>query len=833
MQLELKHIARILDCKTGNPANEIIIRQLLTDSRAVFDPAHTLFFALRTKTGDGHRYIKSLYDKGVRGFVVDTLPTDTTTMPGAVFLATDSVLGALHAVAKEARKHSSAKEIIAITGSRGKTMTKEMLYTLLYRNRDIARSPRSFNSQTGVPLSLWGTASAKDIAVIEAGISQSGEMTQLAQMIAPTTGVLTDLTESEHASGFESMDHKLKEKVSLFAGCRRVVYDIDSEYARKGAGYLPEPVKRIGFSTSGNENADIHFDLKPRLSSTDVTVTISGNRYSGTLNFTDNAQLKAACTAIATALALGEEPEYIAGRLTLLQPVNTRTEVLEGSGRSTIIHDRYPADITNLAGAVDFMIRRLTPVKSATIILGDLVQTGHDSSLDYKRLGQLLANSAIERVVAVGKKLAQYAPLWRGNVADTVFYKDTDTLSEAIASGAISFDNQLVLVSGTNDRDFSNITGLLEARRHETVLEVNLDAVVHNFNYFKAQLKPETGIVCMVKAGGYGAGSYELAKTLQSHGASYLAVAVLDEGVELRNAGITMPIMVLNPRVVNYSELFACRLEPEVFSFEELEAIASAAESHGITGYPVHIKLDTGMHRLGFVGEDIPALAEYLKKRPALSPRSVFSHLAAADDPSMDDYTEQQFALFEKWSSELQSHFSHRILRHILNSTGITRFPQMQYDMVRLGICLYGVNTMNDGSQEGLRNVSSLYTSIISLKHWPAGTTIGYNRKGVCHRDSVIATIPVGYADGIDRHLGNGAMKVLVNGVLCPSIGNICMDACMIDVTGCNGNVAVGDKVEIFGKNIPPAIIADTLGTIPYEILTSVSSRVKRVYYSE
>ena len=372
---------------------------------------------------------------------------------------------------------------------------------------------------------------------------------------------------------------------------------------------------------------------------------------------------------------------------------------------------------------------------------------------------------------------------------------------------------------------------MLEARQHESVLEVNLDSVVHNFNLFRSMVRPTTGIVCMVKASGYGAGSYELAKTLQSQGAAYLAVAVLDEGVDLRRAGITMPIMVLNPKVVNYRTLFAYNLEPEIYSFDILNEIIREGEKYGITDYPVHIKLDTGMHRLGFLEKDLPEVIDILKRQRVIRPVSVFSHLAAADQPEMDDYTHSQFELFDRCCDKLQSGFRHHIMRHILNSTGISRFPEHQNDMVRLGICLYGIATMEDGSQSDLRPVSSLTTTVISIKEWPEGTTIGYNRKGLCKRNSRIATIPVGYADGINRHLGNGGMQVMINGVRCPSIGNVCMDQCMIDVT--DAQCAVGDRVEIFGQNVPVKEIADTLGTIPYEVLTSISTRVKRIYYRE
>lgn len=472
------------------------------------------------------------------------------------------------------------------------------------------------------------------------------------------------------------------------------------------------------------------------------------------------------------------------------------------------------------------MRRRSSSERSRTLILSDVMHETLPPSKLYQTVAETVRLRGIDRLIGIGSEFMRNSRYF--GPAD-LFFPDTTAFLTSMSTG--DFDNELIMIKGSPSFHFERIVDMLESRQHETVLEVNLDAVVHNFNLYRSMVRPTTGIVCMVKASGYGAGSYELAKTLQSQGAAYLAVAVLDEGVDLRRAGITMPIMVLNPKVVNYRTLFAYNLEPEIFSIDILQELIREGEKYGITDYPVHIKLDTGMHRLGFLERDIPALVDILKRQKVVRPASVFSHLAVADEPLQDDYTRMQFEIFDRCADMLQAAFNHRIMRHILNSTGISRFPEHQYDLVRLGICLYGIPTLTDGSQSALRPVSSLSTTVISIKDWPAGTTIGYGRKGVLHRPSRVATIPVGYADGINRHLGNGNMNVLVNGCVCPTVGNICMDACMIDVT--DAPCAVGDRVEIFGDRMPVADIAKTLDTIPYEILTSVSSRVKRIYYRE
>lgn len=837
MKLDIKDIAKAAGADTSCLA-DATITTLLTDSRSLSAPVDsTLFFALRTAANDGHRYIGQLYDKGVRNFVVSHRPDNADTLfSDANFIVAADPLAVLHKLAAANRRASGA-EVVAIAGSRGKTFVKEWLFQALGASgRRIARSPRSFNSQIGTALSLMEIASDTDLAIIEAGISQPGEMERLEHMIAPTIGIFTNLL-ADHAEGFPGGDpQKCAEKALLFKGCRCIVFNADCPIAAEALAKAAAPgCELIGWSLTGSPEARIRFS-----SATDgegrsrfgLTMP-DGSSTSVTLPYTAAHDIENICHVAAALIALGLGCEAVAYALRRLTPVATRTEVAEGQHGSSVIHDRYTADLVSLDMALDFMARRMPGSSRAAAVLGDLTADPEfDTPSFYTRLGDMLRRRGVTTVVTAGKQLRDAAPLWNADgFFRTELYGNTQELLDNLDTSI--FEGIPVIVKGPWGSGLDRVARHLEARRHETVLDVNLDALVGNFNFYRSRLRPETGIVCMVKAFGYGAGSYELAKTLQAQGAAYLAVAVLDEGIELRDAGITMPIMVMNPRVVDYAEMFDNRLEPEVFSFDMLDEIIRHAESHGVTDYPVHIKFDTGMHRLGFIGDDLERLAATLSSTRAVTPSSMFSHLAAADEPALDSYTQQQFDRFEKWCDELQSHFPFRIRRHILNSTGITRFPERQYDMVRLGICLYGVPTMADGSQNGLRHVSSLRTTVISIKEWPAGTTIGYNCRGVCAAPSRIATIPIGYADGIDRHLGNGGMHVWINGHRCPTIGNICMDACMIDVSGCGDDCRVGDSVEIFGDHVDIAELSSAIDTIPYEILTSVSMRVKRVYYRE
>jgi alanine racemase len=774
----------------------------LTDSRSLTDASHTIFFALRTQTGDGHDYIRELYRQGVRTFVVESTfinANNCNFFTEAHFFETNNPLWLLQQIATNKRQNFSGK-VIAITGSRGKTMVKEWLCSLMAPEWNICRSPRSYNSQIGVPLSVWRLSANNTLGVFEAGISRTGEMKTLATIIQPDIAVITNIGD-EHDEGFSSREEKINEKLILARNASTIIYPADdADLARIIAATYPDK-KLVGWSI--NDKLDV------------------------TLPFSAKWLVENALTVRAIMQEMGYDNQTIETRLQQLRPIGTRLQVSDGVNNCQIIHDDYTCDISSLGIALDFAHRRLTGERKITAILSDLVIEGDNPAETYRKVGELLSCRQVQKVIGIGYAIT--AMFDKLGIPGKTFHS-TDAFLKATTP--TDFSSELILVKGTPGFDFQRIVNHLEAKTHETVLEVNLDAMVDNFNFFRSKLKPTTGLVAMVKASGYGAGSLELAKTLQAHGAAYLAVAVGDEGAELRRAGIKMPIMVLNPMVLNYTQLFDNHLEPEIFSFESLNAIIYEARKAGITEFPIHIKLDTGMHRLGFREEELPELFKVLDGAPEVKVKSVFSHLATADCLDQDEYTLSQLEYYKRCSQKIVDHFPHKVLRHVLNTAGILRFPEYQFDMARLGIGLYGIPVLNNGTENALRPISSLRSVIIALRQWNQTETIGYGRRGELHRKSVIATVPIGYADGFNRHCGRGNWKVSVNGRLCPTVGNICMDLCMIDVTDVP-DVRIGDSVVIFGPENPATAMAEMLDTIPYECLTSVSPRVRRVYYRE
>lgn len=806
MKTELKEIARHLGVGLQGENREIEI--LLTDSRSLTDSAKSLFFALRGASNDGHRYIGDLYARGVRAFVVNSIPPEASEMPGVGWIVVPDTLKALQLVGSLGR--SNAKTVIAVTGSRGKTTLKEWLFQMLSPVLNVSRSPRSYNSRIGVPLSLWGIRPGSDVAIIEAGISKEGEMKALYDCIRPEIVVITNVGDA-HAQGFASMEEKVREKVSLAAGesVKRVIYcaddqKVESEILRQCGGK-----ELIGWKRK------------------DVPADLFGTEFAG--EEIKSWEIENAGHAIAIAQTLGISKEEIESALRNLYRIGTRLNVSEGVNDCMVIYDSYTSDQSSLGPALDFMKRRLAPGSKETLIVSDLLHEADSSEDAFCVMADMLRAFGVKRLVGVGKGMMEHANVLSQSVEDATFYETTDDLLTSLSTS--DFCNETILLKGSPEFQFGRIAELLEARTHETVLEVNLDAVVRNYNYFRSKLPAGTGLVAMVKASGYGAGSYEIARTLQDCGASYLAVAVLDEGIDLRRRGITMPVMVMNPKVVNYRQMFANRLEPEVYSMPMLIDVVKEAEKYGEKDYPLHIKLDTGMHRMGFVEAELPEVMRVLNSTESVKIASAFSHLATADCLDMDDYTLLQLQRFDRFTNYMLNQSRHPFLRHVLNSAGILRFPEYHYDMARLGIGLYGVNTLPPEVEAPLSVVSTLRTVIIAIRDWKKGESVGYARRSVLERDSRIATIPIGYADGMNRHFGRGNIKVKVNGHEAPTVGNICMDACMIDVTGID--CREGDAVEIFGPNASVDRLSDLLDTIPYEILTSVSPRVKRVYFRE
>ena len=807
MKALLSEIAEKTGCDFCGGDREIEI--LLTDSRSLTNPGKSLFFALKGDSNDGHNYIDDLYTKGVRSFVVDHIPDDSGSMPEASWILTGDTLKALQTVGSMGRKN--AKRVVAITGSRGKTTLKEWLFQMLSPFYNVSRSPRSYNSQIGVPLSLWNIRPGSDVAIIEAGISRSGEMAALAECIQPDTVVITNIFD-DHDDGFSSRRDKVEEKVSLVdcGSVKNIVFCADN----------PELSAAIRNHCRGKVLYPWHLrDIPEDIFLSDEFLKIPARTY----------ELENLGNAIMIAASLGMEPGEIAKSTPSLHRIGTRMNVSEGVNNCMVIFDSYTSDQSSLVPALDFMNRRAAVCSEKTVVLSDLLHEADSLDKAFQDMSEMLKLAGVSRLIGVGKLIKKGKKHFVSAVGKVEFYDSTDELLSLI--GPSDFKNETILIKGAPEFGFERVVRMLEARTHETVLEVNLDAVVKNYNYFRSKLPAGTGIVAMVKASGYGAGSYEIARTLQDAGASYLAVAVLDEGIELRNRGISMPIMVMNPKVLNYRELFFNHLEPEIYSMSMLRDVVREAEKYGAKDYPVHIKLDTGMHRMGFVEDELPEVMSVLGATDSVRIASAFSHLATADCLDMDDYTRLQLERFDRFTNYMLANSKCPFLRHVLNSAGILRFPEYHYDMARLGIGLYGVNTLPTEVEEPLAVVSTLRTVIIAIREWKKGESIGYARRSVLDRDSRIATIPIGYADGMNRHFGRGNITVKVNGQDAPTIGNICMDACMIDVTGIDCNE--GDAVEIFGPSASVDRLAALLDTIPYEILTSVSPRVKRIYFRE
>lgn len=831
MSYSIEQISEIIGAQRVGDA-PATIDWLLTDSRSLSFPEATLFFALSSKRNDGARYIPDLYIREVRNFVISretySLMEEEGAFggihPDANYLVVPHPLKALQKLAEQHRSRFQIP-VIGITGSNGKTVVKEWLYQLLGPDRPTVRSPRSYNSQIGVPLSVWRLDEGAELAIFEAGISEPGEMKALESIIKPTIGILTNIG-GAHQENFFSLQDKCQEKLSLFRDCDVLIYNGDDEFISSCVARSLLSAREIAWSRKDVDKPLFISKVEKKDDCTLINYRYLDMDHSYTLPFIDDASIENSLNCLAACLYLMLPPERISERMAHLEPVGMRLEVKEGRNGCLLINDSYNSDLVSLDIALDFLYRRsLTTSLKRTLILSDILETGQNAAMLYRQVAQLLESRHVERIIGVGKELCEHAGRFG---IEKAFYADTDALLRALQKGELRLENEIVLIKGARRFVFDDLAEVLEKKVHETILEVNLGAMVENLNWYRSLLNPGVKMTCMVKASAYGAGSYEIAKTLQEHRVDYLAVAVADEGSELRKAGITTNILIMNPEMTAFKTMFDYHLEPEVYSFGLLDALVREAEKQGITNYPIHIKIDTGMHRLGFLPEEIPALTECLKGQDAVIVRSVFSHLVGSDSVQFDDFTRQQIAIFKDASARLQAAFPHKILRHICNSAGIERFPEAQFDMVRLGIGLYGINPITNAV---MHNVSSLYTTILQIHEVPQVDTVGYSRRGRLTRPSRIAALPIGYADGLNRHLGNGHAYCLVNGKKAPYVGNICMDVCMIDVTDID--CKEGDRVEIFGDHLPVTILSDALDTIPYEVLTSVSTRVKRVYYQD
>ncbi len=819
--MKLKEIAQIIGTDNFKDTN-VEINWLFTDSRTLTFPDESLFFAIKTSRNDGHKYIPELYRQHQRYFVVSEIYPEFSELKEAVFIPVQNTLNALQKLVEQHRKKFNIP-VIGITGSNGKTIVKEWLYQLLHKEFTITRSPRSYNSQIGVPLSVWGLNQNSQLGIFEAGISELHEMEKLEPIIRPTIGIFTNLGEA-HQENFNSLKEKCEEKLELFKNSDLLIYNSDNKLV--DISVIQCGFKGKLFSWGKSEKCKLQVrEIIKNAESTSILLHYKNEEFTVNLSFTDNASVENAIHCIATLLNLNYSTQEISERILLLETVAMRLEVKEGIHNCLIINDSYNSDINSLKIALDFLHQQATSKNlSRTLILSDIMQSGQVPDELYKTVADLIRNKQIQQIIGIGSEISKHAEKF--DFISNSFFPDTDSF---LKSPLIhNFKNEIILLKGSRKYHFEDISVKLEMIAHETILEVNLNNLVENLNYFRSKLRPETQVVCMVKAFAYGSGSAEVARTLQHHRCNVLAVAVADEGVELRKEGIRIPILVMNPEKGSFGLLFDYNLEPEIYSFKLLDAFISAAEQLGITDYPIHIKIDSGMHRLGFEKDDIDLLIGKLKKQNQVKVRSVFSHLAGADESKFDEFTMQQADTFKTCADKISASFTHHILRHLLNSAGIERFPELQLDMVRLGIGHYGISSLPNMH---LKQVCTLKTIILQIKDINEGETVGYSRKGIVNKKKRIAILPIGYADGFDRKLSNGVGEVLINGHRSKVIGNVSMDLITVDITGIEAKE--GDVVEIFGENITVSEIANKLNTIPYEILTSVSRRVKRVYFQE
>ncbi len=821
MKYDISEIFTALALKVGKK-NDFIITTLLTDSRKLSHPEETLFFALKSKTNDGHLYVNDLYINGVRNFVVSSKLPTWNKLTDANFLVVKDPLTSLQKLASYHRRKFDIP-VIGITGSNGKTVVKEWLYQILQSDYNIVRSPRSYNSQTGVPLSVWQIDEANTLGIFEAGISMPDEMEHLENIIHPTIGLFTKLGEA-HQENFASMQQKCNEKLELFINSEVIIYNEDNAILSQCVENMALSHKAFTWSQKNRENPLFISNIKTTNNKTVIQYSFLGFETDLELPFIDRASIENSISCLATLLYLRVLPEEIKERIAKLEPVAMRLDLREGKNNCILINDTYNSDFNSIKIALEFQNQRKVDASlKKTLILSDIFQSGLLPKTLYRKVSEIIEQNRVDKIIGVGYDISQFSSFF--SMEKQFFATTEDFIKSQVWK---EFKNELILVKGSRSFHFEKIISLLEKRVHETVLEVDLDALVHNFNFYKSKVGENVKLISMVKANGYGAGASEIAKTLQYHRCGYLAVAIASEGVALRDEGINMPIIILNSETYGFEELFDYNLEPEVYNFRILKAFIKEAESRGVTDYPIHIKLDTGMHRLGFVREDIPELIETLQKQKSLHVVSTFSHLAASESWVFDEFTEKQIEIFGDLTAQIEQSLKYSISRHILNSAGIERFPNSQFDMVRLGIGLYGVSA---SGVSGLRNVCTLKTTILQIKTLKVDDTVGYGRKELLDHDAKIATIRIGYADGLNRQFGNRKGKVLINGEYAPIIGDVCMDLCMVDVTNIKANE--GDSVTIFGKDLSVLELAKSIGTIPYEILTAVSPRVKRIYIKE
>jgi alanine racemase len=813
--------------------NDTSVDELVIDTRKIAQAEHALFIALKTQRRDGHGFIENAYARGVRNFLVSDA-VDANSYPDANFIKVKDTLRALQLLAENYRKQFDIP-VIGITGSNGKTIVKEWLYQLLSNHYAAVRSPKSYNSQIGVPLSVWLTEPQHKLGIFEAGISQPGEMENLERIIQPTIGVFTNIGEA-HSEGFLNDRQKVNEKLMLFRHARQLVYCSDypllneciSKYINNINSGNAQPLSL--FSWSQKHDADLrvlqtvteHNKTVIRANHKDKTIAI-------TIPFTDPASVENAIHCWCVLLILGIGQQEIQTGMQALHPVSMRLELRHGINDCTIINDSYNSDLTSLLIAVNYLEQQKQHQRH-TVILSDMLQVGKPDAELYEEVAEMIGRRNIQRFIGIGPALNKHKSAFRKQKKlRSIFFKSTDEFLKKFH--LLTFEKEAVLLKGARIFAFEKIDMLLEQQIHQTVLSIDLSSLTHNLNVFRSRLKPGVKTMAMVKAFSYGSGSYEIAHLLQFSGVDYLSVAYTDEGIDLRKAGITMPIMVMSPDAISFDRMIAWKLEPEIFNLRSLQLFTEMAETLQVKKYPIHIKLDTGMHRLGFMPGEVEELANEFKNNERIHVASIFSHLAASEDPAQDEFTNYQAAVFETASKRLIAALEYRPMLHICNSAAIARHPEMHFDMVRLGLGLYGI----DGSrelQDELKQISTLKTTIAQIKTVPTHDTIGYGRKAIAEKEMRIATICIGYADGYPRALGNGKAHVLIHNKPAKLVGIVCMDMCMVDITDIP-EAKEGDDVIVFSPELPITQLSEWAGTIPYEMMTGISQRVKRVYENE
>jgi len=824
----LNDIVAIIGGQVTGPDNAIDqpIRFLSFDSRTILSGKETLFFALKSDRNDGHHFIEDAIAREVNSFVVEDLPSKTRSNADVQFIVVKDSLVALQKLAAFHRQRFKYP-VVGITGSNGKTIVKEWLSELLSPELKIVRSPRSYNSQIGNPLSVWLMDDRFDLAIFEAGISMPGEMEKLEKILKPDHGIFTHLGKA-HLENFSSVEELVAEKIKLFANSTLLVYCKDFELLHLAIGkavFTNNP--RLFKWSASDHSADLFvLNITKRLDSTLIEGVYQSAKISVTIPFTDDASIENAIQCWAYLLATNCNPDSFKNKFLRITPVAMRLELKKGINGCTIINDSYNSDTASLVNALDFIDQQSdNRKKRCTVIISDILQSGENPEILYREIADYIQMRHIDRLIGIGTEISRFGALF--STAEILFFPSSDEFLLHFKES--DFNHEVILLKGARQFRFDRISSVLQEKAHQTVMEIDLDAMVYNLNFYREKLSPTTKVMAMVKAFSYGTGSVEIAKALQYRRIDYLAVAIADEGIELRNNGIEVPILVMNPEEHGFDAMIENRLEPNIYRFELLQKFDEALKRNAVNNFPVHLKVDTGMKRLGFdQPEAMNKVAEYIRNQDTMYIRSIFTHLAVSDDPGNDRFTQLQFKRFMEYCDIITKRFDYKILKHILNSSGIERFPEMELDMVRLGIGLYGVSSF---CQNELHNVATLKTTISQIRTVEEGETIGYGRRGIANKMLTIAVLPIGYADGLNRRLSNGVGRVLIGGVKAPIIGTICMDMCMVDITGIAANE--GDRAIIFGEDLPVSEVAETLGTISYEILTSIGQRVKRVYFKE